>query len=44
MGTLYKDVLTFMRISRLSLLRMRNIPNKVVEKFKTYIYGVMGKI
>jgi len=36
-GTLLEDVCTFMIISRLILLRMRNISDRIVEKIKTHI-------
>jgi hypothetical protein len=36
MGTLLEYVVTFMTISRLILLRIRNISDKIVEKIKTH--------
>jgi len=36
MNTLHEDQYTFVIISRSVLLRMRNVSNKIVEKFKTH--------
>jgi hypothetical protein len=36
-GTLHENLCTFMIISRWILLRMRNVPDKIVEKIKTHI-------
>ena len=36
-GALREDPCTFMTIPRLILLRMRNVPDKFVEKIKTRI-------
>jgi hypothetical protein len=38
-GTLREDQHTFLIISRSVLLRIRNISEKVVKKFKTHILG-----
>jgi len=37
MGTLYEDQCTFLIISCLLVLRIRNISDKIVEKIKTHI-------
>jgi hypothetical protein len=37
MGTLHENLYKFLIVSRLNLLRMRNVSDKVVEKIKTKI-------
>ena len=39
MGTLHDDQYTFLIISRSFLLRMENVPDKILEKIKTHILG-----
>jgi hypothetical protein len=36
-GTLHEDQYTFVTISRSVLLKMRNVSDKIVEKFKAHI-------